>query len=275
MSKPKAATAEEQSPQDEGVTSLEEFARRGAAAQSAVDALVPADFPVLPGATSIGLELPDGLTLEQWTRTGHALGRMGHAMNWWIGDYLRYGADHFGELMAQAASELGLAPDTLMTCQRVSGAFIDFNRRRAGLSFAHHHTVVALTQEDADRWLAIAENEKLSVSELRERIRSAKVGTRRAGGGAANAPVVVAVVTAIDALARARDAISLWGKMAKPDRTHVKRALKKAALFLGSLEDAIEGEVVVRAKAKKNKGGPARMTRPAPKPSQRPKKRGK
>src|SRR6266545_6802158 len=164
------------------VLDLEEFVRRGQAAQAAVEA--GTELPILPGASSVALVLPDGLTYEQWARTLRALGRVHQAMYWWVGDALRYGADRFGEMMAQASSEIGWTADQLMLAQRVAGAFVDVARRHAALTFSHHAAVAALTQDAADRWLAIAEEEKLSVHELRERIKAERAKTNRAGGQA-------------------------------------------------------------------------------------------
>ena len=143
---------------------------------------------VLPGATATGLNLPAGLTYEQWAQVGHALGRMGKAVHWWLGDWLLYGEHVYGEKFAQAASETGFSEETLKQCQWVARKFNQLNRQHS-TSWTHYLTVAALPDSEAHRMLNEAASRGLSVHDLRQGVRRAK-----------NAPVTASVTCTVEDL---------------------------------------------------------------------------
>lgn len=130
-------------------------------------------LPSIPGTTETGLQLPPDLSYEDWARVGHALGRMGRAVQWWLGDWLLYGEHRYGEKFAQAAAETGFDEQTLNACQWVASRFPDM-RRRISLSWSHHRNVAALPEVEADAMLGRAERESLSVHDMRRAVRLAK-----------------------------------------------------------------------------------------------------
>ena len=110
------------------------------------------------------------LALSEWAAQGRRLGVIGRGAGWWIGDWLRYGNEAFGERYVRAARITGYGVQTLMNMVYVASRF-ELERRRERLSWSHHAEVAALEPGDQDRWLARAEAERLSVRCLREEMR--------------------------------------------------------------------------------------------------------
>lgn len=115
--------------------------------------------------------------LAEWTAAGRRLGAMGRCGQWGLGDWIRYGNAKFGERYARAASITGYDVQTLMNMVYVASRF-DISRRRENLSWSHHETLAALEPGEQDHWLDQAVTKRLSVSDLRLELRSAK----RSGG---------------------------------------------------------------------------------------------
>jgi hypothetical protein len=118
--------------------------------------------------------LPEGhLELHEWVDQGRRLGVVGRAVGWWIGDWLRYGTMKFGERYARAARITGYDVQTLMNMAYVASAY-DVSQRHETLSWSHHSEVAALDPEERERWLDLAERNRLSVRCLREEVRRAR-----------------------------------------------------------------------------------------------------
>lgn len=84
----------------------------------------------LPGRVSVvGLELPEGLSLQQWQGIGETLRGVERSLMWWIGDWLLYGEKRYGETYKQAMEATGAAYQTLANAKAVSQK-IEFSRRR-------------------------------------------------------------------------------------------------------------------------------------------------
>jgi hypothetical protein len=119
--------------------------------------------------------------LAEWTAAGRRLGAMGRCGQWGLGDWIRYGNAKFGERYARAASITGYDVQTLMNMVYVASRF-EISRRRENLSWSHHETLAALEPEEQDHWLDQAVTKRLSVSDLRLELRSAKRGGGRLEG---------------------------------------------------------------------------------------------
>ena len=119
------------------------------------------------------LTLPDNLSFEDWAAIGDSIARMERGVQWWIGDWWRYGEHRYGERAAQALSSSRWSFQTFMQAGWVAGA-IETSRRREVLSFSHHVEVASLPPEQQDEWLAKAETENLTCNELRTAIHRAK-----------------------------------------------------------------------------------------------------
>lgn len=110
------------------------------------------------------------LSAGDWVRQGRTLGSLGRAVGWWLGDWLRYGAAHYGERYAMASRITGYDRQTLMNMTYVASRF-ETSRRRESLSFSHHAELAPLPQPEQESWLQRAEDEHLSVHALRSEIR--------------------------------------------------------------------------------------------------------
>lgn len=128
--------------------------------------------------TTLGLEIPEGLSYEEWRRVGEGVLRMDSAGAWWVGDWLFYGEFKYGEKYRAALLLTGLDEKTLRNQAYVAGK-IEMSRRRDTLSFSHHAEIAGLRPAEQDAWLDLAESEGLSRNSLRELIRGAEGTTER------------------------------------------------------------------------------------------------
>lgn len=124
----------------------------------------------ISSSPGMSLDLPDGLAFADWRALGEKLCGASKVINWWIGDWWRYGDPRYGERAQVAASGIfGRAFHTLAIMGYVSGRFETF-RRRKDLSFTHHAEVAALPPNEADALLDQAEEEGWSKSVLRQAV---------------------------------------------------------------------------------------------------------
>lgn len=129
--------------------------------------------------TATSLTLPDDLTIAAWQEFGAVLGRMERSVQWWTGDWVRFGEARYGEMYSQALDSMDREYGTLANYVYVSDRF-DSSRRRENLSWGHHREVAADPPEVADKWLDVAESEALSVMELRKARRRSRVDVEAA-----------------------------------------------------------------------------------------------
>ncbi len=130
----------------------------------------------LPGVhvTDTSLEFLEQPDFERWQQVGETLHRIEGAVMWWIGDWYRAGEFSYGDKAAQAVGGTSeLAPQTVSNAAWVSGA-IESSRRREDLKWGHHASVAALDPGTQDELLDEAEAKKLSVHDLRDRVRRLK-----------------------------------------------------------------------------------------------------
>ena len=118
------------------------------------------------------------LEIEEWADHGRRLGMIGRGAGWWIGDWLAYGNERFGERYSRASRLTGYDVQTLMNMVYVASC-VDASRRRENLSFSHHAEVAALDPDEQDRWLDHAVRERLSVRCLRAEIRRERRASER------------------------------------------------------------------------------------------------
>lgn len=143
-------------------------------------ALVPQQLSfsldALPGRlTATGLTLDADLTFAQWRAVGAQLSRVHGAMLWWVGDWLRYGEQNYGQTYTAAIEATGYDYQTAANAKYVAEA-VEFSRRRESLSWSHHAEVAALTPVDQDRWLdwATSTAPAQSRQDLRKALRAEK-----------------------------------------------------------------------------------------------------
>lgn len=131
----------------------------------------------IPGTfTPTRLILDLDLSYEQWEQVGVTLTLIRDGIEWWLGDWLRYGEQRWGEKYAAAQLETGKAYGTLANYKYVADR-IEPSRRRENLSFSHHQTVASLPPKEQDAWLDESEPEapdqppRMTRQELRSAIK--------------------------------------------------------------------------------------------------------
>lgn len=118
----------------------------------------------------VGLVFTKDMPLEKWEELGHQLFRVETAWQWWIGDWINYGEQKWGETYKAAIEVTGRSAVTLMSVSSVCKEF-QISRRREKLSFKHHAEVQALEPEKQDEILDQAEREELTTRQVRELVK--------------------------------------------------------------------------------------------------------
>lgn len=112
------------------------------------------------------------LEKTEWIAIGRRLGGISRCNQWWLGDWIRYGAGKWGARYVQAAKITGYDPRSLANMASIASAF-ELSRRREDLTWSHHAAVVGLSQDSQDEWLARAAAKRWSVADLRIEVRAA------------------------------------------------------------------------------------------------------
>jgi hypothetical protein len=128
-------------------------------------------LPARPNA--VGLQFDSFIPFEEWRSLGKRLGARASASAWWIGDWICFGRATYGRQYSSALIVTGLDYQTLRNYASVARRF-ELCRRRYKLTFQHHAVVRALTDDEQDHWLTLAEENRWSRNELRRAIRASK-----------------------------------------------------------------------------------------------------
>lgn len=131
---------------------------------------MPRDIGTL---TPVAWNAREGIAVSEWIRAGQRLGAMTRCSQWWLGDWVRYGTGRWGEKYKEAARITGYDIHSLRNIAYVAGR-VEVSRRRDNLTWSHHAEVSSLDPDEQDRWLDLASAEKMSVSDLRVELRSAR-----------------------------------------------------------------------------------------------------
>lgn len=123
--------------------------------------------------TTTGLLIPEGMPFERWQSLGVELRRAAKGIQFWIGDWIRYGEHSYGEKYSQALEATGREAQTLMNYVYVADK-VDISRRRENVDFTSHAEVASLPPEEQNRILEKAEKEELTVQEVRTEAHRAK-----------------------------------------------------------------------------------------------------
>lgn len=116
--------------------------------------------------TETSYEPEAGISYEEWSGIGAALGQMGRSSAWWLGDWLRHGEAQFGETYTQAIDLTGYDYGTLANYAYVAER-VPPERRRETLGWSLHQAVASKEPQEQKRLLDLAERDCLSRSELR------------------------------------------------------------------------------------------------------------
>jgi hypothetical protein len=138
---------------------------------------------VRTGLSPNSLALPADLTERQWEEIGQGLGKVGHATQWWIGDWWAFGVHKYGDRRKLVESEEWTGP-TYGTCRDavwVAQKFKEMSRRRDILPWTFHREVAALPPEEADAILDWAERgddgKPRTIREVREQVKRRKTNS--------------------------------------------------------------------------------------------------
>ncbi|MFJ1561512.1 LmbU family transcriptional regulator [Streptomyces mirabilis] len=123
--------------------------------------------------TRVGLQIPVGLNFDSWERAGRQLAGLVNSSAWWLGDWLVYGKDNYGDRYEMGIRAAGLKYQTLRNYAWVSRRF-ELTRRRAMLSFQHHAEVASLPVPEQEHWLDAAEQMKWTTKQLRNAIQNSR-----------------------------------------------------------------------------------------------------
>ncbi|MFD8810189.1 LmbU family transcriptional regulator [Streptomyces sp. NPDC059627] len=121
------------------------------------------------------LRIPQDLSLEAWCCLGGRILAVSDSSAWWIGDWLVFGQNQYGDRYRRAMKETRLDYQTLRNYAWVARKF-EPSRRRDGLTFQHHMEVAALSEAEQDHWLDFAVRLDWSRNELRKQIRASMSG---------------------------------------------------------------------------------------------------
>ncbi|GAA2927239.1 LmbU family transcriptional regulator [Streptomyces griseoincarnatus] len=119
-----------------------------------------------------GMVFPQNLPERSWEQIGANLRELVNSSAWWLADWLIFGEATYGwRRYKEAIERTGLDYQTLRNYAWVARRF-EHDRRRDGLSFAHHAEVARLSPPEQDYWLRKAEQQKWSRNELRRALRA-------------------------------------------------------------------------------------------------------
>ncbi|PZS35300.1 MAG: hypothetical protein DLM61_02280 [Pseudonocardiales bacterium] len=121
------------------------------------------------------------MSFDSWRELGCRVALVVSCSAWWLGDWLVYGEQAYGDRYEQVIADTELGYQTLRNYAWVARK-LPMSRRRDTLSFGHHAEVAALPNDEQDAWLARAEQSSWSCSKLRRALRVAKMAGRRASG---------------------------------------------------------------------------------------------
>jgi N6-adenosine-specific RNA methylase IME4 len=123
--------------------------------------------------SATGLTFTQDVSYDEWSAIGERLQFIGKAVQFWIGDWVRYGEHRFGEKYTQAVELTGYEQGAIQNMVWVAEN-VDSSLRSEELSFSHHKEVASLKPAAQEALLNLAEENKLSVRELRDEVRQFK-----------------------------------------------------------------------------------------------------
>lgn len=118
-------------------------------------------------ATATGLELDDTVDVGYWQKIGEDIGRVNGALNWIIGDWLRYPDGRgWGDMYAVAEEVTKLENGSLRHLKACAVAYAD-SPRYAEISWTHHNVIRGIKPDVRDDLLKQAINNGWSVKALK------------------------------------------------------------------------------------------------------------
>ena len=177
--------------------------------------------------TPRGLLIDRAISLDEWQELGQMLKGIADHVQFWIGDWLKFGVGKFGEKAYQVTEPTNREYGTLANYQYVASHVPPENRNEK-LSFSHHQVVAKLEKEDQKKFLDLAEKDNLSVTGLRNAVDDdAGVGKKR---------------TKKQEQKNLEERLGIWRDgLKRLDKRHSSRSLK---LIIQDIGELLEGQVV-------------------------------
>lgn len=120
-----------------------------------------------------GLEAIGTPDFTSWQECGEFIKKAEGAVQFWLGDWIRYGEGHYGEMYSQALEDTGLEYGTLRDDKWISDK-VEMSRRHDNLSFDHHRQVADLAPEEQTKLLDLAESKHIKSKEFRQVVKEYK-----------------------------------------------------------------------------------------------------
>lgn len=125
--------------------------------------------------SEVGLDIPKAISIQQWKEIGHTLCRCQGALQWWIGDWINYGEEVYGEKYAEAIRAFGAealgaygySPETLRVYSSVARRVVVRDNK---LTWTHHKIVAEMPERDQKKWLKRASENKWDTKKLKSEI---------------------------------------------------------------------------------------------------------
>lgn len=138
-------------------------------------------LPTQGSLTKTSWELSPSMTEAEWKAAGNALSQVDGAMNWWLGDWWRFGEHKYGDRKSLVESDewTGPAYQTCVNAKNVCAKF-ESNRRRLNVGFNHHAECASLPDAECDQLLDWCEDEYRkagrvpTIKVLREKVKQVK-----------------------------------------------------------------------------------------------------
>ena len=116
--------------------------------------------------TATGWTPPDDMTYAEWEASIRTLRAVGEAVQFWLGDALRYGQQRYGETYTQVLEETDYQYSSLATMVYVAER-VESSSRDELLSWSHHKVVAPYDAPRQHELLERARSEGLTVAALR------------------------------------------------------------------------------------------------------------
>lgn len=199
--------------------------------------------------TDTGLSIEGDMNFEAWAALGEKLLPWARMALFLVGDWFLWGEAHFGELAAQVVDEFSAETirGAVWVCERVPPV-----RRRTALGFSVHKEVASLEAAEQDRLLLKAEQDGLTVRELRDEVRQLRAARK------ADLPVLPTAaatarraVDAVDVAVRGLDSVD-W-------RITSQKLRDELAVTLTTAHDTLGRSVSRLMRKSPHNGGPLRV----------------
>lgn len=116
--------------------------------------------------TETSLVIQKNISFDEWMSIGDFLKQVNKCVLWWLGDWLNFGENKYGEKYSQALDETDYTYGGLANASWVSNRF-EISCRHENLSWSHHSEVASLDIEKREKYLNDAEENGWSKNRLR------------------------------------------------------------------------------------------------------------